>query len=425
MRADSVEDFKISSYGSFFHTEMVPNALFFFQKIEKNDGFELRRALRNHDVDSIILASPGGSVFEGLNMAGIIFDKELATYIPKNSICASACSFMFFAGRQRASDGNLGVHQFFSEDGQSKREIAQTQEIAQYTVAEIIGYLNEFGTPPFVYERMFQQSEMYFFKENELSQIMTLDQKRIEEKIPEIEKFFQEYALAKEQKSSTKSNVKNDELQPAPIKVETKKPEEPNRITEKTETRKTTHETEDLGILVQVQDALNNLGCNAGRADGILGKKTRAALKRYALEINQNLEASVLTDPDFLKELKRSSIKCKKAKPIKKGGTVVWVMNGTCPTSGLRQPKGKVQYFLRGKILANGNHEVTRFDDKTRYSTHILRMETKPQKVNFMDFGRLFLVGPSDGVSTVIMSDSLDRFTATGEHCSFSAFLQK
>ena len=56
------------------YTEKVPNALFF--SIEKNDSFELRKALRNHDIE-ILYLSKGGSVWEGLNMAGIIYDKEL------------------------------------------------------------------------------------------------------------------------------------------------------------------------------------------------------------------------------------------------------------------------------------------------------------------------------------------------------------
>ena len=38
-----------------------------------------------------------------------------------------------------------------------------------------------------------------------------------------------------------------------------------------------------------------------------------------------------------------------------------------------------------------------------------------------VDKAWLFLVGPKDGVSTVILSDDLKSFTATGEHCSFKA----
>lgn len=54
------EDFGLTLFGSFVHTEQVPNALFFFSDIQKNDSFELRRALRTYDIDTIVLASRGG-----------------------------------------------------------------------------------------------------------------------------------------------------------------------------------------------------------------------------------------------------------------------------------------------------------------------------------------------------------------------------
>ena len=67
----------IRFYGSFLYTEKVPNALFFFSDIEKNDSFELRKALRNHDIEILVLASKGGSVWEGLNMAVSYMTKNL------------------------------------------------------------------------------------------------------------------------------------------------------------------------------------------------------------------------------------------------------------------------------------------------------------------------------------------------------------
>jgi len=79
------KEFGLSLYGSFLHSENVPNALFFFDYIERNDNFEFRKALRNHDVDIIILSSPGGLVWEGLIIAGIINDKGLNVYVPKSS----------------------------------------------------------------------------------------------------------------------------------------------------------------------------------------------------------------------------------------------------------------------------------------------------------------------------------------------------
>ena len=83
--ASSQDDdpFDITLYGSFLHTATVPNALFFFNDIEQYDSFELRRALRNHKIATVVLGSNGGSVLEGLNMAGIIYDRGITTYVPE------------------------------------------------------------------------------------------------------------------------------------------------------------------------------------------------------------------------------------------------------------------------------------------------------------------------------------------------------
>ena len=151
-------------YGGFIYNSAIPQTLFFNGEISTADSFELRRALRDQDIDTIVLASPGGLVFEGLQLAGIINDNGLRTYVPKNASCASACSFMFFAGKERQSDGELGVHQTFSPVG-------QTQVQAQVTVSEIIGFLNQFGTPAFVYEKMFRDQDMYWFNQHELKQL--------------------------------------------------------------------------------------------------------------------------------------------------------------------------------------------------------------------------------------------------------------
>ena len=63
----------------------MPNTLFFFSDIQKNDSFEFRKALRVHDIDLIVLSSPGGSVFEGLQIAGIIHDKNSKHIFPRKA----------------------------------------------------------------------------------------------------------------------------------------------------------------------------------------------------------------------------------------------------------------------------------------------------------------------------------------------------
>jgi hypothetical protein len=195
------EEFGLSYYGGFIHSDRVPNTLFFFTDIQQNDSFEFRKALRNHDIELVVLSSPGGSVFEGLQTAGIIHDKNLKTYIPKKSLyssgnCASACSFMFFAGESRTAEGDLGVHQFYSGTASDEEKIRATQKRAQFTVSEIIGFLNEFETPAWVYERMFQQSEMYYFTESELLQLETQVSEETKAQHDKAERFISDFRSA-------------------------------------------------------------------------------------------------------------------------------------------------------------------------------------------------------------------------------------
>ena len=87
-------------------------------------------------------------------MAGIIHDKGIATYVPElpeKLGCYSACSFMFFGGKIRQADGILAVHQagaYGSERDKASAKVSETQQNTQFTVSEIIEFLNEFETPP-------------------------------------------------------------------------------------------------------------------------------------------------------------------------------------------------------------------------------------------------------------------------------------
>ena len=193
--ADVESDFEITAYGSFYHFQGMPNALFFFDDIEEDDSFFMRKALRNHDIDTIILWSPGGSVFEGLQMAGIIYDRKLTVYVPNNGECLSACAFMFFGGDTKIAKGLLGVHQFSSSEEGSKKsaEVGETQMISQFTVSEIIGFLREFETPPFVYEKMFQQLEMYYFSRQELTRLEIKGENYNKEKLAGIDNFLERF----------------------------------------------------------------------------------------------------------------------------------------------------------------------------------------------------------------------------------------
>ena len=286
VNAEENNPFEITVYGSFLHTGTVPNALFFFNDIEQYDSFELRRAIRNHDIDIVVLASNGGSVWEGLNMAGIIHDKGIATYVPKlpeELGCYSACSFMFFGGKIRQADGILAVHQagaYGSERDKANAKVSETQQNTQFTVSEIIGFLNEFETPPWVFEKMFRSREFYFFDEDEKDRLATRTEEISPENLNNINAFVADFLkylddFAKEEKKTE----------------EKKEPE----ISEEEQLR--------LAV-IEIQKLLNAAGCNAGVADGIWGRRTQAAAVLFAKTAKLPTAKDELLSENFIKRLR-------------------------------------------------------------------------------------------------------------------------
>ncbi len=164
--ATADERFYYEKIGSFYFFNEMPKTIFFFDKIERGDSFAFREAIRKHQIETVVLSSPGGLASEGLNLSGIINDREISTIVPNGANCASACSFMFFAGANRIAmeRGELGVHQFTSNNLSAKSQV-ETESSSQSTVSEIISFLNFYKTPPFVFEEMFRTppSDMYFF----------------------------------------------------------------------------------------------------------------------------------------------------------------------------------------------------------------------------------------------------------------------
>lgn len=59
---------------------------------------------------SLVLSSPGGSVFEAIQIGRIVEKASLMTVVNENDICASACFLIFVAGQMRIANGSLLIH---------------------------------------------------------------------------------------------------------------------------------------------------------------------------------------------------------------------------------------------------------------------------------------------------------------------------
>jgi hypothetical protein len=255
-----IDPLHIKKYGNTYHTRLLPNTVFFIGEIEKNDERGFRSALRAHEVDTVVLISPGGLINEGLRIANIINDKSLATYVPVAATCASACSFMFFAGNPKLAHGRLGVHQFYIEDDKKKMAVGKVQKITQNQIAEIIENLEAFDTPSSVYPKMLSTSGMYFFSEEEKSDFNNnqINSKLIS-KINKVLLYFLK---------SLDDDLDDSALNSMPMNMK-------NNLT---------------------QLELVRIGCMKGPIDGIKGEATSSAIKLLSSKIGSDISARKFSD---------------------------------------------------------------------------------------------------------------------------------
>ena len=151
------------AFGPFTVDDAKPDVIALKGEIDVNSGLAFRRSLQAApNAKLVTLNSPGGNVQMGLLIADDIHQRKLATYIPKESKCFSACSFVFLAGNERKVDGALGVHQISSDSPDLVG--------AQLAISDIIEVLNRFGTPMDVMQVMFKTppNDMHVFSQEEV-----------------------------------------------------------------------------------------------------------------------------------------------------------------------------------------------------------------------------------------------------------------
>jgi hypothetical protein len=78
----------------------------------------------NPDPNRVIirLSSPGGHFVTGMNIATTIYEKHLATFVPKGQLCGSICAVMWLAGSTKAVEQGavIGFHNVYqSGNGQA------------------------------------------------------------------------------------------------------------------------------------------------------------------------------------------------------------------------------------------------------------------------------------------------------------------
>ena len=125
----------------------------------------------------ILLNSVGGNLTDAMRFARYVREKKMDTWIAKNQTCASACALVFLAGTERFSEGKLIVHQYLPTPGQGDANATWDAAFigVQSMIGETITLLNSFGTPPFVFERIFTSPNLYEFTEAEMAELTTVN----------------------------------------------------------------------------------------------------------------------------------------------------------------------------------------------------------------------------------------------------------
>jgi hypothetical protein len=131
--------------------------------IGANTGAVFKQALNeNPKVKTILLNSGGGYVDIGLGMADLIANRGLSTWIPAETTCASICSAIYFAGKNRMVQGQLGVHQVAMD--------VDNNVATQMTLSDMFDALNRYGVDQKVFAVMLRTppQQMYFLNQEEI-----------------------------------------------------------------------------------------------------------------------------------------------------------------------------------------------------------------------------------------------------------------
>lgn len=109
---------------------------------------------------AVYLASPGGSLYEGMRLGRFFKANHIKTVVEGNRICASACALAFLGGRDNmgnawrssSSNSQLGFHAFSSsqpirDENETQRVVSHVLEYGREVEAPLELLILNFATP--------------------------------------------------------------------------------------------------------------------------------------------------------------------------------------------------------------------------------------------------------------------------------------
>ena len=95
--------------------------------------------------DSVILDSPGGNIYEAMQIGYAIRGNHLSTWVLPHDSCRSACVLILQAGVCKMANGEVGIHRTKYEEDIPLEEIRDNVNYHEATIEE---YLSVMGAPP-------------------------------------------------------------------------------------------------------------------------------------------------------------------------------------------------------------------------------------------------------------------------------------
>jgi hypothetical protein len=98
-------------------------------------------------VGQLFLDSPGGNVAEAMKLGRIIRNRQIGTFVPGDSACASACVLLLAAGVHRGALGPVEIHSFYSKEFVGTGNFEEASKQFDLLAKSVDVYLREMRVP--------------------------------------------------------------------------------------------------------------------------------------------------------------------------------------------------------------------------------------------------------------------------------------
>jgi peptidoglycan hydrolase-like protein with peptidoglycan-binding domain len=163
-------EFGWESIGPAQYSTAYPGWLFLIGEINDGDQTVVNNAIREKNIQVVVLNSPGGVLSASLDLAESLREQRISTYVPRGAECASACVFIFLGGESRLAEGALRVHQLRARLEEGATYSVDVDEILRGSLDFTYRILT-LGAPSWLLERLNSSPSLVTLSEGENSEL--------------------------------------------------------------------------------------------------------------------------------------------------------------------------------------------------------------------------------------------------------------